>query len=68
MTMHGVYLRLAIPYIFIRTYGILSIYVGLARTIYIRCFWQGNHHAYGQMRCVFRVLANPTYTCAQFQP
>jgi hypothetical protein len=44
--------------------------IGLARTIYlytvfIRCFWQGNHHIYGHIRCIYTVLANPTHhTCS----
>ena len=28
-------------------------------TMYIRYFWQGNHHTYGHIRCVYTVLANP---------
>ena len=24
-------------------------------------FWQGNHHTYGHIRCVYTVLANPIY-------
>ena len=28
----------------------------------IRYFWQGNHQIYGHIRCIFTVLANPTYT------
>jgi len=38
--------------------------LGLARTIYtvhIRCFWQGDHHIYGHIRCIYTVLANPIY-------
>ena len=27
--------------------------------VYIRYFWQGNHHTYGHIRCVYMVLANP---------
>ena len=31
-------------------------------TVYIRSFWQGNHHIYGgHIRCIYTVLANPTY-------
>jgi hypothetical protein len=52
---------------------ILDTYLGLARTIYIRCiygvymlyiryFWQGNDQIYGHIRCIFMVLANPTRT------
>jgi hypothetical protein len=51
---------------------IVWFFVGLARTIhlevytvYIRFFWQGNYHTYGHIRCVYTVLANPTYECAQ---
>jgi len=40
------------------------LYLGLARTLYIRCthgiVWQGNHQIYGHMRCINTVLANPT--------
>jgi len=28
-------------------------------TVYKRYFKQGNHHAYGHIRCVYTVLANP---------
>ena len=28
--------------------------------MYIRYFWQGNHHTYGHIRCAYTVLANPT--------
>jgi len=38
------------------------IRLGLARTIYIRYFWQGNHQIYGHIRCIFTVLANPTHS------
>jgi len=31
-------------------------------TVYIRYFWQGNHQIYGYIRCIYTVLANPTYT------
>jgi hypothetical protein len=30
-------------------------------TVYIRYFWQGNHQIYGHTRCIYTVLANPTY-------
>ena len=30
-------------------------------TVYIRYFWQGNHRIYGHIRCIYTVLANPTY-------
>jgi len=30
-------------------------------TVYIRCFWQGNHQIYGHIRCIYTVLANPNY-------
>ena len=29
--------------------------------MYIRYFWQGNHHTHGHIRCVYTVLANPTH-------
>jgi len=29
--------------------------------VYIRYFWQGNHHTYGHIRCVYTVLANPIW-------
>jgi len=28
-------------------------------TVYIRHVWQGNHEIYGQIRCIYTVLANP---------
>jgi len=30
-------------------------------TVNIRCFWQENHQIYGQIWCIYTVLANPTY-------
>ena len=30
-------------------------------TVYVRYFWQGNHHTYGHIRCVYTVLANPSH-------
>jgi len=30
-------------------------------TVYIRYFRQGNHQIYGNIRCMYTVLANPTY-------
>ena len=30
-------------------------------TVYIRYFGQGNHQIYGHIRCIYTVLANPTY-------
>ena len=30
-------------------------------TACIRCFWQGNHHIYGHIWCIYTVLANPTH-------
>jgi len=29
--------------------------------VYIRHLWQGNHQAYGHIRCIYTVLANPSY-------
>ena len=29
--------------------------------MYIWYFWQGNHHTYGHIRCIYTVLANPKY-------
>jgi hypothetical protein len=34
-------------------------------TVYIRYCWQGNHQIYGQIRCIYTVLANPTYVRIQ---
>ena len=31
--------------------------------MYIRYFRQGNHQIYGHIRCIYTVLANPSYTC-----
>ena len=36
-------------------------FIGLARTIHIRYFWQGNYQIYGRIGCIYTVLANPTY-------
>jgi len=33
----------------------------------MRRFWQGNHHTYIHIRCVYTVLANPTYKLAACQ-
>ena len=40
--------------------------IGLVRAMYIypvytRFFWQGDHQIYGQTRCIYTVLANPTH-------
>jgi len=35
-------------------------------TVYIRCFWQRNHQKYGHIRCIYTVLANPTYMYAVY--
>jgi hypothetical protein len=34
-------------------------------TVYIRCFWQGNHPIYGHIRCIYTVLANPMLTASR---
>ena len=40
-------------------------------TVYIRYFWQGHHQIYGQIRCIYTVLANTTckewHTILQWQ-
>ena len=33
--------------------------------MYTRYFWQGNHHTYGHIRCVYMVLANPKLVSSQ---
>jgi hypothetical protein len=33
--------------------------------VYIRFFWQGFYQIYGHIRCIYTVLANPTYTYIQ---
>jgi uncharacterized membrane protein YcjF (UPF0283 family) len=33
-------------------------------TLYIQCFWQGNHQIYSYKRCIYTVLANQPYTYA----
>ena len=46
------------------------LYLGLARTIYIWCIYGyfgreskvGNYHMYGHIRCIYIVLANPSFT------
>ena len=35
-------------------------------TVYIRDFWQGNNQIYGHIRCIYSVLANPTYLVFYF--
>ena len=30
-------------------------------TVHIQYIWQGNYQIYGHIRCVYTVLANPTY-------
>jgi len=52
------------PYIWwnsCQTYWMYTVSIGLARTIYIRVFFQRNHQIYGHIRCIYTVLANPTY-------
>jgi hypothetical protein len=36
-------------------------------TVYIRCFWQGNHHTYGHIRCRYTVLANHSLSASGLQ-
>jgi hypothetical protein len=37
-------------------------------TVYIRYFWQENHQIYGRIRCIYTILANPSYVyCAHLQ-
>ena len=43
--------------VYIRRVGQNHIY-----TVCIRYFWQGNHHIYSHIRCIYTVLANPIYT------
>ena len=50
-----------------RTMMALPLFVGLSRAIYTRCVcmeyvWQGIHHIYGHVRCIYKVLANPIDT------
>ena len=33
----------------------------IGRSMYKRYFWQGDHHTYGHVQCVYTVLANPTH-------
>jgi len=49
---------LLIAYICLGWASTIYLYV---YTVYIRCFWQGNHHAYGHIRYVYTVPANPTH-------
>jgi hypothetical protein len=35
-------------------------------TVYKRYFWQGNHQIYGNIRCIYTVLANPKHL--EFEP
>ena len=35
-------------------------------TVCIRYFWQGNHHIYGHIRCIYTVLANPMYVAQAY--
>ena len=30
-------------------------------TVYLRCFWQGDHQIYGHVRCIYTVLAKPKH-------
>jgi hypothetical protein len=30
-------------------------------TVFLRYFWQSNHRIYGHIRCIYTVLANPSY-------
>ena len=32
-------------------------------TVYLRCFWQGNHQIYCHIRCIYTVLASPICVC-----
>ena len=45
------------------------IYIGLARTIYTRYFWQGNHQKYGHIRCIYiRFWPTLKMTCRGMHP
>jgi len=45
-----------IPYIYIYRVGQNHIY-----TVCVRYVWQAKHQIYGQIRCIYTVLANPIY-------
>jgi len=37
-------------------------------TVYIRIFWQRNYQIYGHIRCIYTVLANPSYNSNNSYP
>ena len=41
----------------------MYVYVYIIYTVYIRCFWQGNHQVYGHIRWIYvcRVGQNHTF-------
>ena len=51
-----------IPMLFIKSAQILRVGQNHIYMVYIRYFWQRNHHIYGHVRCIYTVLANPTNT------
>jgi len=55
---YGQNLKYGTGYTAYRGYGVYTV-IRFGPTLYIRHFWQGNHHTYGHIRCVYTVLANP---------
>ena len=35
-------------------------FLRLAKTIYVRYFWQRNYRMYGHIQCIYMILADPT--------
>jgi hypothetical protein len=40
--------RQSVPHIYLESARTIFIY-----TVYVRCYWQGNHQMYGHIRCIF---------------
>ena len=49
------------PYIYAVYMYAVYIRIRFWPTLYIRYCWQGNHHIYGHVRCIYTVLAIPIY-------
>jgi len=51
-----------VPCLWLLVYGLIHrVSQNHICTVYIRCFWQGNHQLYGHIRSIYTVLVNSTF-------
>jgi hypothetical protein len=53
--------KTANPTVLTTKYVIYRVGQNHTYTVHARYFWQGNHQIYGHKRCIYTVLANPSY-------